>query len=605
MMSTSPVVHELQVASQDFVHWLEGAWQSVSSADWVLIGFAAAILVRLRTTVGAMTQIGPVEVELLDSDLAPADVHALTAHLREELASNGCLPAPPVPAGAPKGTFVEAVATSPAPHGVFVATLLQLAIGAGPVQYKVDGVLLGEDGKKDCGIRIRLQPSDKSDPLMETFVPCKTHDEAVERAAFAIYAHIAKTASGAFPIWARWARFDGFKAYKNGIRCAHSGLWAKAIPELQLAAQLEPTNALVRLQLANLCEQQATNSTLRAAALRNYLDVAARWPELVQARYRASVLADTLANSLARNDLESTAILGTLKLAAGHSGPASLLRDLADVESEATVQMLRWWYVPVRYLRARNQFEPRAKDRRDFKRALGISRRCVALRSLDPNRKDLRAAWTVLWGKWVVRYWHIFLGGTSVDWQSRYRAACFEALLLRRVCKDPKADLCKQYDRAWGRLKTALAEAGDQLPMAWVLHDPDLDSLRLPLACRADANDEFSVVDTSERACCEIAKKYDPESVSVDQPVALRERFGLPARPWPHAGVRLAALILTLLGLLVLAAYCWDRADVVWLEAVTAAVAVTVTYIVVLQTLRAEREAFMTGGSGPSSERSA
>jgi hypothetical protein len=552
---------ELHSEAEKLVDWLEGASSSMSTVDWLLAVAALAILFWLRATSRSKTRVGPVEVNSLECDSSRAKIHAVTASLREQLASSGFLPAPAVPAGTPQTNLVDAVAASPIPQGAFIAKLIELVPFPQPVQYTLSGTLLGEAGKQDCGISFWLRPSGGGLPLMRTLEKQHTHYKAVEQAAFEIYAHISNEAVDAFPTWTRWRSVPALKAYKDGCQLACEGAMARAIFELLVASKCEPGNALVRLQLANLYEQQAeANAGLQANALRRYLDIACEWPWLVQARYRASILAGVLASSCkVDTSLETSAVVRS-QLNPADVSPQQLadwLQQLAKAESAAVLQMLKWWYVPLRYMRTRHQFEPSAKERRELKRALDISRQCLRVRLVSANEEGLLVWLKLRWSEWVVHGWHLVFGGT-VDWQTRYLAACFDALLLERARRlnEPPSRQRALRERALAQMTKAIAEAGDQLSRTWVEKgDPDLQSLREPL----QEDWEISLRQLPE------AKRRTEAQVSRSN--ARQQQLGYPARPWPKPTTRkwcwLGFALVSLVGAVVLIA-SWGVGTALW-----------------------------------------
>jgi hypothetical protein len=441
---------------RDFVSWLSRWLGEISAIDWVFLAAAFLIVYFLRQSMVAANSVGPVEVDLLDADAEDtAQVHALTAALREKVENSG-LPAPPaVPAGAPRANVVKVIAASPLPQANFVAKVLEALPIPEPLQYKLSGTLF-KKGESSC-ISYWLRPSGRGRPRMRTLT-CENDEQVVTSTAFEVYSFISTEAVQAFPDWARWHSAESLGCYEEGCSAGQTGSYSTSRELLREAARKEPANAVVALQLANVHEKLASGERLgdplpepsseeqranareqgkeHAEALRQYLLVATRWPWLVQARYRASVLAGLLTGMCtkpgAAGEGARAGVAHGLFLKAHEPDINSVMKRIAKSQSDAVLQLLKPWYVVARWHRLRSQFEPSAEERRLLKRAVGISRHCVRLRSLGAKK----GAWAwllVQHSKLAVHCWHLFFGVLKVDWQTHYIAACFDALLLERL----------------------------------------------------------------------------------------------------------------------------------------------------------------------------
>jgi hypothetical protein len=111
---------------------------------------------------------------------------------------------------------------------------------------------------------------------------------------------------------------------------------------------------------------------------------------------------------------------------------ASVVERVAKSQSDAVLQLLKPWYMVLRWQRLRSQFEPSAEERRQLKRAVGISRHCVRLRTLGAEN-GVWAWLLVQHSKLAVHWWHLSFDVVRVDWQTHYIATCFDALLLARL----------------------------------------------------------------------------------------------------------------------------------------------------------------------------
>ncbi len=337
-------------AARDFVTWL-GEWLGeISAIDWVLLGFAAAIVYYLRKSLLAATRLGGVEVDDLECEAtATAEARMLTASLREKLTERG-VSAPVVPSGTPQASVLSAVAASPIPQAAFMAKLMEAVPIPKPPQYKLSGTLSKQGGL--AVISYWLRPSGGGDALMRT--PRATasgalsgYQEVIDATAFEVYEFISRAATYAFPKWTRWSSTKALTFYSKGAEEAREGKLESALATLGKAAEREPANALARLQFANVCERIATKSGAtggsdwrdQAIALGEYLSIVAEWPWLVQARYRASVLAGLLAKAPADAEAGIATVLGLS--GSDKEQVTSTMLSVAESESSAVLQLLK------------------------------------------------------------------------------------------------------------------------------------------------------------------------------------------------------------------------------------------------------------------------
>jgi hypothetical protein len=534
----------VQDAAHAFASWFSTALEKVSTFDWVLLGGALAIVYFLMMCFKVMTGTVPVEVELLESDTAATPVHALTAALREKLAKTG-VSAPVVPAGAPRAGLIEALAASPIPQAGWIGKIMEALPIPEPPGYKLSGTLDGPAA--DTHIHFWLWSTAGGRSLLQSLpelTALSTDDDAIASTAFEVYSFISVAAVHAFPTWARWHYADAVEDFATGSRAASREDFAKACSQLSRASWREPDNALARLQVANLYERLAYPSggsrgskaqledtaRKRAEALRRYLSIVQEWPWLVQARYRASVLAGALLGSCRGDSAAAEASrAGALRgLGLKREGDlVAVLGAIAATEADFALQLLKPWYMLVRWRRVRSQFEPSAAERRELKRAISISRHSRRVRALvAPKRPPAGSGWrfgpfwswmrvkvcnrlTIAYGEVAVRVAHLSMGLTALDWQTEYVAACFESLLVRHsAARFPEAEeelgqpqkrknwppkeftpsLLKRRRLWWLKylrrnafrhLDSAIAGAGSALPAPWVrAEDPDLDALR-------------------------------------------------------------------------------------------------------------------------------
>ena len=304
-------------------------------------------------------------------------------------------------------------------------------------------------------MRFWIRPSRDGSPLLRTVEKCNNYPDAVQRAASQIYLHISTDAVGAFPVWARWTTQDALDDYLEASRDLREEYFQDAVAGFESASTQEQYNAMADLQLANLYERAADpddaapdRAMRQAQALRRYLAVADEWPELVEARYRTSVVASALATTLeeiqpkdrptARHVLKYLAAVpidATDATVAGAVEPqVAQLRDLAAHESKAVLQLLKPWYALLRELRLRTQFEPKAHSRRRLRHTVSISKHAVRMRRISGDDEWYRRA-EVRYRSAAVHLFHVRLGWGTIDWQARYNASCFDMLLLNHLRK--------------------------------------------------------------------------------------------------------------------------------------------------------------------------
>lgn len=448
---------KLQNGIRDFMAWVEDGLGSFGVVDWVLVGLALLALYWVVASVLALTRLGPVEVEALEHDGDDETaVKALTVALRERLARNGLIPPPEVPAGTPQVDLVAAVEASGAPQSAFLAKLIEIAPKPPqPPRYKVSGVLIGTEPSDDegpstpCGLSFWVRPTRDGQPLLDTVRGCPNHAKAVTRAASKIYMHVSNTSVHAFPLWARWTMEDSLEKYVLGCQLIRDGHPAQAVPVLEAAEEDEPFNALVPLQLANVYEtcvpeqSRLARAQVQSIALRGYLDIASEWPELVEARYRASIISAALATTCdapgtggdnpALTLEQKQEICRRVQLPGSTAGNlAARLRDVAARESQAVRQLLRLWFTLLRAQRLRTPYEPRGHERRELKHAVAISRHCLLMRNLCGNT-DWASRVRIRYHTFAVLFRHRFYGRGSLSWQAHYNASCFDALLLAHL----------------------------------------------------------------------------------------------------------------------------------------------------------------------------
>lgn len=460
-----PPAAMLSEGARDAITWLEEAVSGLSPGQWVLLLVAAAALGWVIANARALTRLGPIDVQTLEHDNDKVPVKAITAIFREALARTGLTAPPAVPAGAPHVNLLAAVEASNIPQAAWVAKLIAMVPRPRPHEYTITGTLQGiepaaavppqggpavaqvvdaaADDEPDtpCGISVWVRPAREGRELLQTYDSAPTHVAAVQRAATEIYLHISNHAVEAFPIWARWRDRAALAAYREGCKLLANGDIDGAIAQFEAAAARERFNRLAHLQLANIYEQQAPlqpiplrTAIVQALALRRYLAILQDFDWIVEARYRAGIVASALATRaepLPAGDKQLVANVLGLKGIQTHDQLVPALKALAERENRAALHLLAPMYAVLNEFRVRTQYEPRAHERRQLKHSAAISKHCVRARAaLDqPGARVDRA----LRLREVAVHWgHLRLGWGSLSWQAFYNAACFDALLLER-----------------------------------------------------------------------------------------------------------------------------------------------------------------------------
>jgi hypothetical protein len=422
--------------------WLEG----VTVFEWVLLAIAAALIYWVTATVWAATRLGPIDVEPVEDDDAGSKPKAQqrTSLLRERIAAAGFIPPPQIPGGAPHTDLLSAVAESPMPSANWIASLLKLVPQPRPTGYRLKATV-AQRSSVSAEASIWLRPSNRTaPPLLRTF-EARTVDGALELVPAAVFMHVSNDAVHVFPFWARWQSDDALRHYFGGIFAADHGQREAARSAFRAAEAGQPTNALVRLRLANLQEHDAAADDngvpswmATATALRMYLNLAAERPELVEARYRASVLATRIVDQL--QDLsaaERDVLLATLEMETiDHVRISGTLTRIASLELDRAIAMVRPWFALVAWRRLRYAVEAKGYERRRLRATLLLARHSRYVRGLAAfdyraaKKGDPRHVKTQIWLR-TLRVWAL-AGRPTAGWQARYGAASFFALLDAR-----------------------------------------------------------------------------------------------------------------------------------------------------------------------------
>lgn len=458
--------------------WVVDALEALSATAWVLLALGLGLLWYVWLSIRYVGMLGPVKVTLQGDGSAAT---GLAARLTDELMSKGLLPGP-VPAGSPAATVVAAIAASPVPQATWLGKLLEMGEARlpRPRNYEITGTLMSRTGEagvpadKCCGVTYTLTGTPRPSLVDANTLWANTHVEALKELASVVYMKVSLSSETVFPPWARWWKRAAFDDYVAGVAAeppttasteAKRSAIGTAVANFDAARAEQPENWMPAIRAANLRETRAAiafgrsqRQWYQAEALLQYLDVAKHARTVAEARYRASVLLASL--SLAPGEAYPRAVAPLLRdgLNLGSAASAEAIsyevKSRALQESRKTRNLLRWWGVPLKAGRLRSRFEPRGCERRQFLKAVKISRRCI----------NEQIGWHHPWDKAAVRF-AFLLRWKSAGWQAHYNAACFFALR-------------NEAESALKHLERAVADPESGVSRFWLERDPDL--IKLP-----------------------------------------------------------------------------------------------------------------------------
>jgi hypothetical protein len=520
MMLAAPAT--VASAVHDALHAITRWIGHFSVLDWILVGVALAIAGVAWIRALAFARLGNIEIQDLVTDDPALGPAAVKAELQRQLARRGWVPASGVPNGSPVVASVAAAITAaPLPQAKWLGTLMGLLpVPPTSTGFKLTGTLLSkedEQQRKLVGLSyelVCLGPKRDTEFGEESDADWQT---VVERASKTIYMKIGESAPAIYPRWSRWASVEALTAYREGLdrerqRQASEltlqprsviGRYEDAYERYREASTLDPDNMLARLRAANCLERIAGNldgaerARKQTEAVLAYIAIRLRQPGIFEAGFRASVLLSGLAEATPHLDGygESLALaLGQLNRASGrnaerHAVPAPTdeafkaeLERAARRESRLARRRLRPLWTIVHEGRFRHRFEPKGQERRQLRKALGISH--MALRARNASREAaLRQGSAsdvaqLCWRGWVSgRY---MLGRSRIaGWQAHYDAACFYALLPQASDRASPMFGASARRRALWHLGEAIDQADGAMPSVYARdEDPDLNALR-------------------------------------------------------------------------------------------------------------------------------
>lgn len=273
-----------------------GGWWHFApdTLTWVLLVLGLGLVSRQVRLAWIRRRPGPIEVaELVDATgIDKLQPKSLTARMRERLGSTGVLPAAAVPGGQLTQNLADAVSASPLKEagwmGKAIQFLAQLVWATNG--HQVSGTLSVGTYAPKCAVTVQLSEVQSGATEQVATLWGESHEAAVRDAAFFVYQQVISHADvlTGTPVWRRWMTPTGVGAshFFGGRWEEELGNIEKAIEEYEIAAGLEPLNAVVRLRLGTLLE--ANGSVLDA--LEQYSTLVLHWPDLMSPSYRLAAL---------------------------------------------------------------------------------------------------------------------------------------------------------------------------------------------------------------------------------------------------------------------------------------------------------------------------
>jgi hypothetical protein len=509
--------------------WLHNAlsasigWLShLGGQDWVLLGMAVFLLAWAWVRAMAFVRLGTIQiVDLTCDDQLPAPA-AAKAILQQALGRHGLLPPSGVPSGSPSvASIADAISKTPIPQASWLGSLLGL-IPWPPAStgFQISGNLRrganGDGGAAVCfayelvctGPRpsVALGEAHGDDPAA-----------AIALASLEIYRSIAEAAPHIYPTWARWDSADALLIYREAIEIERNKRYEQAHERYMDACAADPDNMIARLRAANCLERMATGETdparkfeWQVETLAAYTSIRIRRPSIFEAGFRASVLMSVLASEppakLERSELLQATLArferATARTVDPHDSRRNALRRrppegslnarleaAALKEARRARHLLRPMRPLVREYRLRHRFEPTGRERRQLRKALGVSK--MAQKARSERRRTAKtpdaAYWTVsaasqarqFWWQMIVKWHYLACRWHIAGWTAHYNAACFYALLPRAEVWHSHPVGTRLRRRALRHLQLALDQAEGALDCVYVRdEDPDFDALR-------------------------------------------------------------------------------------------------------------------------------
>ena len=394
------VCHALHQGVHDVDAWVD------ASACGLARGRLAVFLLAwgwVRAT--AFARLGTIQI----ADLTCDDNALARSPLRRRSSTNSAS-AVSCPQRRPRGSpsvasITDAISKAPIPQ----AGLLGAAIGLIPwppssTGFNVSGSLMrvGPGARARVQLAYEVVCTGPEQSVKLGVAAGAGAQEAIKNAGPDLYRLISESAPSIYPDWARWSSTRALMAYREGLDLEQtSDGYRKAHARYLEASEEDPDNMLARLRAANCLERIATGAKTRAEtrelqgrALAAYLSIRIRRPDIFEAGFRASVLMSVLASESNRNLSANVRLEETLRrferatsryidpreLPDSLSGPrvsgtmAERLEAAALEEARRARHQLRLWRTLVHEKRLRHRFEPTGRERRQLRKALGISK---------------------------------------------------------------------------------------------------------------------------------------------------------------------------------------------------------------------------------------
>jgi hypothetical protein len=533
------------LASVDALDRLHRALGSLASwlssfgvLDWILLAVAVLLLAWGWVWARAFATLGNIQVTDLTTDDTTLKGITAKAALQHELAQRGWLPAGGVPGGSPSiASIADAICKAPIPQASWVGGLIGL-IPTPPTStgFNISGTLMSAGAQVQLAYELVCTGPKPSVEL--NVAGGVDQPKAIAAAARDIYLKMTRSAPAMYPKWAQWSNGAALDAYGQGLELekapapsAPAAAPASGHPRFKLrtdpsvgytaaydqylaSSQYDPENLLSRLRAANCLERMAAGEDdaavklcLQVQALATYVSVRLRQPDIFQAGFRASVLMSVLASeeeaALSTQPLVNATLTRLERSSDRYVDPLDSpdrrlrktaatnlrrrLEQAAASEAKTTRRRLLPWWTILRENRFRHLFEPSGRERRQLRKALGISG--LAQKARLEQRRPAPTWWpSDVWPPSEVRqvWWRALVSGRymfgrwgAAGWQAHYNAACFYALLPQAQRTGESSGGLALRRRALQHLHRAFDQAAGALPGAYVRdEDPDLRALR-------------------------------------------------------------------------------------------------------------------------------
>ncbi|MCW2986494.1 MAG: hypothetical protein JWR63_4064 [Conexibacter sp.] len=516
----------------DVLDAVVGAVGDLAVRDWILVALAVGLLVWVWVRAAAVARQGTIEIGAIATDGLTLKPSAVRSALTEALGDRGWLPASGVPSGAPTADKLAAVVSAMPGTEVKLLGALISAIPTPPrsTTFKVSAVIADSDpASGPCSVAYELSCLGPVPGVRLGQQSAATWSEAIKLTAKEIYRNVQELAPGIYPDWAFWRTTDALTSYRQGldiendvpgsalgqVATTDAQRLAFAYAKYERARAQDPGNMLAQLGVATTLERLRGETVsgrpgpiARIDALEIYTGVRVRHPAIFEAGFRASILLSAEATEVVAagastsprldqvlSDLDELhadermlgdrlragwqAVVDGLRPVLQFPVPPRLDRRVQRVAGREALMARRrvrpHWSVVYEH-RFRHRFEPAGPERRQLRHALLISQMCLRART-EAGKTGAARRWLKIRLK-VIRGWlfcrHLFCRARLIGWQAHYNAACFYALLSD--IDDKGAARLRRA--ALKELRIAIAQAGSDLPRAYVEQDTDLGALR-------------------------------------------------------------------------------------------------------------------------------